>query len=237
MRSLLRLVARASSGLRDFFCESCCHAGVSTSELAFNPGSPGGRYVLNLSKPHQRTTLRMLYKSCEAFGMNPNDAFENVVYSLPPYAHPSKDADGLWVVPTHGRLRFNFHTEPGMQTGFRGIEDHQFGAMIGRYYEITRIQPCRRKMMAICAHWKGLAGQPDDMEIFLNAMSQGFLLGYPEVSEFSTSHGGDVQDGYKMKPVHVAFMDSVVGGPHARYLVLLDTPSMGEYVKTHQEIQ
>merc|ERR1719162_2155249 len=114
MRSLLRLLCNDSSGLIEFDCRDCfCGPARSGGEglQVYRAASPGSRYNLELDRPYHRSLLRMLYKTCEYFNMNPSDAFSHVVYSLPSFVHAHKDEHGVWIVPHLGTLSTTFSVD------------------------------------------------------------------------------------------------------------------------------
>jgi hypothetical protein len=234
MRSLLRLLARETSGLRDFMCESCSSA-PDCKEKPFSAANPAGRYSLNLSLPHQRATLRMLYKACERMGMAPGEGFRHVHYSLPPYNHPSKDGS-IWLVPCRGSLRFTFDLEAAMGKAFEGVDYQDFGLMLEKYREVTRLKPSFNKVIPLCAHWKSLYGHYEDQRVFLKALSKDFLLTYPQVSEMNTSHPISIEDGCNSQNILAALLCTLTGGQSRKWLAIMDCPSIGEYVKTIKQV-
>jgi hypothetical protein len=89
MRSFLRLLSRESSGLRRFDCNQCMGEATTSTEKAFNATDPSARYVLDLTSTYSRSVLRMLYKTCERFGLHPDRAFLDLEYTAKAPSAPS----------------------------------------------------------------------------------------------------------------------------------------------------
>merc|ERR1712061_699974 len=101
-------------------------------------------YELDLSRTHHRALLRMLYKTCERFELPFEQAFLDLEFipagggpaattAAPSgnkkdkakpkkeagYKHPkSKDADGVWCVPSSGVLRTRFTIDEALVETF-----------------------------------------------------------------------------------------------------------------------
>ena len=71
----------------------------------FQVSNPEGFYTLNLSLPYHRSVLRMLLKYCKMLDLAPKQAFTDCSSSVPSF---SEDEDGIFQVPTTGRMTFTF---------------------------------------------------------------------------------------------------------------------------------
>jgi len=117
LRSCLRLLSREKAGLRNLICEDCVtivETDSGGSKLRFDLSNPMGAYVFQLNRTYDRAVLRMVYKTCECFGLSYDSAFRGIEYSEGTYSHPSKDAMGVHVVPSSGTLRMTFSLDEAM---------------------------------------------------------------------------------------------------------------------------
>jgi len=91
MRCLLRLLGRATCGLLRFDSQHCTDD-VDLDADVFNATDPSGSYELDLSSAFHRATLRMLYETCDRFGLLPARAFCDVEFTLG--AQPAQSKKG-----------------------------------------------------------------------------------------------------------------------------------------------
>lgn len=228
-RSLLRLLARETSGLMHFNCENCW-AGALTQAAeegfqVFSATNPGGRYVLNLTRPYHRALLTTLYKTCERFNMEPYQAFARAATLSPPsFIHASKNSEGVWIVPTEGSVDITFSVESYMEKALQGVPDGDFALFLERHYAAMRVTPDRRKTVPLFAQWKEIDGLQVDQLTMLDAMSKDFLFNYSQFVQMCRSRAiiGDIV--WRILPC-------VTGGTTSRYLGMLHMPSIGEYLK------
>jgi len=222
MRCFLRLLSRDSSGLTLFDCEGCCTGSPEDSmDELYSVTNPGGRYSLDLARPYSRALLRMLYKVAEQFKVVPGDAFLDLTPK--DWSHATKDSRDLWVVPTEGKLTFNFSVDRALEAAFKGIEDFDFGGYLQKHFDFLRVTPGFRKMVPMLAQWKSLDGRVMEQSVFLAAMAQDFQLTYPFIEMLCQSRSMALQTVEKLLPC-------VKGGVPAQYLTMMLTPSLGEFM-------
>lgn len=183
MRSVLRLVSQSHSGLMHFDITDSWHGMGPTGErvLIFRTTNPSGRYDFDLTRPYHRSFLRMLYKSCERFNITPEQAFQGVVYSNGSYKHPSKDGQGIRLVPTQGTISFTFNVERGIEAETQGVQDEDFVGFLRKHYTATRFRIAFDKSIPILACWRGLTGLESVQSNFLRALSADFDLTLPQL--------------------------------------------------------
>merc|ERR1719262_1197113 len=96
MRSALRLLCGCNNTL--FHIEAAgCFQGSPMGAQTLNVVNPGGKYSLHLRRPYHRSILRMLYKICDHFNQQPDQAFESVKYTKArgaQWSHATKGACG-----------------------------------------------------------------------------------------------------------------------------------------------
>eukprot|EP00928_Gymnodinium_smaydae_P093419 TRINITY_DN7758_c1_g1_i1.p1 TRINITY_DN7758_c1_g1~~TRINITY_DN7758_c1_g1_i1.p1 ORF type:complete len:1373 (-),score=176.40 TRINITY_DN7758_c1_g1_i1:329-3958(-) len=179
MRSMLRLLTRNHTGLMHF-SSAGCFRGVSGDQESkagqtFNYTNPGGKYILDLSKPSQRSLLRMLYKTVERLRLSNDEVFRDFPKSAA-YVHPGKDAIGVWSVQTTGILSFNFDASRFMEITARGVADDDFLSVLRQHYSMMRFTPGFKKVIPMFSIWKQLATYEDEQNVFLQALSKDFNL-------------------------------------------------------------
>eukprot|EP00971_Amphidinium_carterae_P266635 5289250-Amphidinium_carterae.2 len=100
---------------------------------------------LDLSKPYDRSLLRMLYKTCDRLGLSPDAAFTDVE-ARPAYRlrlaiamskHPQKHWDGLWHVPVSGILDVTFTLERMREGLLNDVHDHDKGLFLDRFFSMV----------------------------------------------------------------------------------------------------
>lgn len=184
MRSLLRLLSRCSSALINFTFEQCGKGAMMdgrTDLQVFRASRPHGRYTLDLSRPYHRSLLRMLYKTAERLQLSADAAFRSID-ATPAYAHPSKDARGIYQVPRAGKLALTFSMEKAVEVATSGLKTPDFSAVLDAHFKLLRIAFGPSKVLPILAQWKRLEGHGDEQEAFINALSKDFCLTYPQIS-------------------------------------------------------
>jgi len=184
MRSLLRMLARGWTGLMHISTEAC-YSGAPNEESesqdaqTFSYVNPGGKYVLNLARPYHRSLLRMLYKTAERFGLPNEQAFLNITTTQPPYQHPVKDSDGVWLVSTVGVLTLTFNVERAMEVALQGIDDADFPAVLEKHYALMRFMPGFKKVIPLFAKWKEVGDRMNEQRVVLDALAKDFNLTLP----------------------------------------------------------
>jgi Ca2+-binding EF-hand superfamily protein len=168
----------------------------------------------------------MLYKTAEHFNLPPDQAFSDIK-SNPAYSHASKDSQGTWVVPTRGDLAVTFSIDKAVTEAMKDIEDFDFNHVIERHEEITRVRPAPTKVVPLLAAWKRIEGRSNEQMVFLNALSQDFLLSYEHIYQMVTSRTMLVDIIEKLLPC-------LPEGPVSRYLSLRLVPSLGELLQLQQ---
>mmetsp|Transcript_16862 Transcript_16862/g.31366 ORF Transcript_16862/g.31366 Transcript_16862/m.31366 type:complete len:1427 (-) Transcript_16862:243-4523(-) len=232
MRSILRLLCRDHSSLMHFLNDGCSTGTCSDSEIddlqIFSVTNPGGRYRLDLTRPYHRTLLRMLYKTTERFGLTADQTFENLSFSPGSYAHASKDIDG-WQVQNTGNLAVTFSIEKGMEKALKGVNDTDYALMLERHSEMMRLRPGFKKVVPLFAQWRTIEGRSQDQVVMLDALSKDFLISFPQMQQLSKSRA-------LVSDIITRLLHCVTGGVPARYLTMLLTPSLGEYVRNQKKL-
>eukprot|EP00403_Amphidinium_massartii_P029168 CAMPEP_0178388864 /NCGR_PEP_ID=MMETSP0689_2-20121128/9814_1 /TAXON_ID=160604 /ORGANISM="Amphidinium massartii, Strain CS-259" /LENGTH=902 /DNA_ID=CAMNT_0020009283 /DNA_START=265 /DNA_END=2974 /DNA_ORIENTATION=+ len=167
--------------LQHITCDGCSN-GISLPDPVFVSTNPGARYRLDLSKPYDRSLLRMLYKCCDRLGMSPETAFVDLE-AKPQYRHPQKHWDGTWHVPTSGTLDVTFTLER-MREGFlKDVAETDFGAFLQRFNTMVKLQPSTGRMIPFFAKWKSLIGFAHDQDWILHSVCKDITMTYPMVKQ------------------------------------------------------
>ncbi|CAK0899552.1 unnamed protein product, partial [Prorocentrum cordatum] len=195
IRCLVRLLSRATSGLRHFDCEGCNGEATrqhfdSDSQLIFYATHPGGYYPLDLAKPYHRTILRMLCKSSELFGLEPRDCFREL-RSTHKYEHAQKDQHGVFQVPSHGRLSFTFTLEKATESALQESVDLSFREFLERHARLTCLALPSSKVVALLAEWRRLHGREQERMAILDAVSKDFLFTPAQLELLCQQPGSD----------------------------------------------
>jgi len=226
MRSILRLLSRDESGLLHFECDGCSYGTEfkdSAGTKVFMATNPGARYALDFTKPHHRAMLRMLYKSCERFNLNPAEAFSDLVADPKTFQHAPKGSNGLWPVPTQGKAAMTFSIERAMERAFKDLDETSFGLFLECHFNMTRIRPSFRKVAPLLGQWSLMKGHIYEQETFLAALSRDFALTYAQVSHLCRTQ--------EMAPQVLGYLlPCLLGGVAARYLVFLQLPALRDCV-------
>lgn len=204
LRSMLRLMLRETNKILHFSADDCFGAlaseearpssdvfllqtdEVSRSEKVFSATNPAGWYDLDLRRHYHRALLRMIYKSCERFKVNPNEAIQ-FAPGTPSIKHPERDGEGLYNVPTHGHYKFDFSIQEATKAAMKGVDNDDFTTYLQRYYRMVRIRPEFKKVIPLMSLWRGIEGEEMNQKMFLNALSQDFVLTYPQIAQLCRS--------------------------------------------------
>jgi len=234
LRSILRLLARDTSGLVKLQMEHCAQGNLEAGEedprQVFSVTSPGGRYSLDLSRPYHRALLRMLHKTCERFACKPQLAFQDLVSHSGPYHHLKKDEQGLWVTPKQGQITFTFGVFSSKSKSKETEDLGDFSSFLQKHSTLVRLQPSFHKVIPLFAHWKALAGRNAELLAILDALGMDFSLTYPQLRELARNRE-------LANEVICRMLHCVTGGPVARYLSMLLAPTIGHYEQNYARVQ
>ncbi|CAK9011889.1 unnamed protein product [Durusdinium trenchii] len=242
LRSILRLLCREESHLSRLDIEGC-HGGKSGDEVICLEGSaaqeskvfsftnPGGKYVLDLSIPYDRSLCRMLYETAERFELKHSKAFVNINYSIPPYQHPIRDSIGQYKVRREGILTFTFNVESAIAAKWSEIADDDFITFLNAHLELMRFTPHRIKMRPLLANWKAISGMPMEQETFLTALASDFnmILPYLEYMVQACPEAG-TQTLFRLIP-------SLKRDGSSMYLATALFPEMEDFLVTVREME
>lgn len=232
VRSCLRLLARASSGLTAIDMEGCFHGSVASEDPTHPPHllnmtNPGGRYALELKRPYDRSLLRMMYKICARFKLPPEQAFLQLSYSKPPWRHAQLQ-NGIWEVADTGRLSFYFSMERVLEAEIKVHED-DFTGFLGHYFELMKWKPSFNKVVPLCACWKHLEGHSLEQQVFLNALAKDFKLTVPHVEHLCQVNGAVRNE------VVLRLLPTILGDSARRtFFCLMMVSSLGELIRVHR---
>mmetsp|Transcript_27065 Transcript_27065/g.62578 ORF Transcript_27065/g.62578 Transcript_27065/m.62578 type:complete len:1540 (+) Transcript_27065:138-4757(+) len=233
MRSLVRLLSRDSTSLLYFGSENCndgvANEGTEDGAQLFNPCNPNGRYNLKLARPYHRAILRMLLKCCERLSLQPDQAMVDVSYSLPPWEQPYQ-AGGLWQVPTQGNLHLTFTTERAEEGALKGVGEHNFGDFLTLHYRLLKLTPGFKKIVPLFAWWKMISDRTKDLLVLLSALAKDFIISYPQMEQLCQTRFIKADAIYQL-------LHCVDGGVIGRYLTLLLTPSLREYLSNRTRMK
>jgi len=225
MRSVVRLLSRDTTALLYVGTENCndgvTNEGTDGAQL-FNPVNPNGRYNLKLHRPYHRSILRMLLKRSERLGLLPEQAFVDMSYSMPPWEWPIQ-VRGLWQVPSEGNLNLTFTTERAEEGALKGVADNSFGEFIQEHYKLLKLSPGVKKVVPLFAWWKMISDRMKDLTVMLSALAKDFLISYPQMEQLCQTRFMKADAIYQL-------LHCIDGGPMTRYLTLLLTPSLREYL-------
>jgi len=229
MRNMLRLLVRDTSGLVFFKCDECSSGKtMDASEIyqVFTCNSPGGLYRLELTRPYHRSILRMLYKTCERFCIDPGSAFTDLK-GTPAYNHASKGECGLWVVPKKGKIdKVTFTIDKAVEDSLhstKGFSQWDFASFLERYYAMMKVTPAFHKIIPLLAQWKSLEGRSNEQRCLLCALSKDFLITYPQFDLMAQSRS-------MLSEIIAALLPCISGGQVTRCLTMMHIPSLGEFV-------
>lgn len=182
MRSLLRLLSRSTSGLQYFNFENCSKGAVvnSRSEMqVFRASRPHGRYELDLSRPYDRTLVRMLYKTADRLNVPLDQTFRDITGIN--WSHPQKSSSG-YQIPQTGKMFLTFAMDKVLEERtLQRFKDPDFLSLLQCHYELLRIKPDRSKMVALLAQWKRMDGLAEEQAIMIDALSKDFSLDYTQI--------------------------------------------------------
>jgi len=231
VRSALRSFARETNSLLHLELEGCFCAGDTPSpgiRTMFREANPCGRYQLNLKRPYDRAILRMLYRSCDRFQMNQDEAFTNLT-SNPSYSHPAREAQGRREIPSAGQVSFTFSLDAATDKMMKGTPEHDFSGFMDVLYSM-RIAAQKTKQVPLFAIWSRM-----EMELqqstFLRALSKDFQITFAQFNNL-TRHRLLVGEAVLNLLASVQPYPCTYGGcfEGTKYYCLLKMPSMGEYL-------
>eukprot|EP00439_Symbiodinium_sp_Y106_P020972 s598_g2.t1 len=174
LRSILRLLCRKESSM------SRCKSGdektksTETHTKVFSFTNPGGKYILDLGIPYDRSLCRMLYETAERFNLEHNKAFVNINHSHPPYHHPVRDSIGQYKVRREGILTFTFNVESAIAAAWSNVADDDFIGFLNSHLAMMRFEPHKRKLRP-----KAISGMHAEQETFLTALASDFNMEVP----------------------------------------------------------
>lgn len=226
MRSVLRLLCRNDSGLVHFRAPesgSGDGTGVHTDLQVFSAAKPDGRYSLDLARPYHRALLRMLYLTCDRFGLSPQDAFAEVV-AAPAYSHPDVGPGGLRSVPQAGKLSLTFSCDKAYQKALQGVGDDAFGLFLQRRLAASRLQLGFKKARPLLAQWQSCEGLHGEQLAILEALSKDFVLRLPYLEHLCRSRSliGDILG---------RLLPCLVGGRPALFMGQRLSPTLTDYAR------
>ena len=229
MRSLLRLLSRSTSGLQYFNFENCSKGAVvnSRSEMqVFRASRPHGRYDLDLSRPYDRTLVRMLYKAADRLNVPLDQTFRDI--SGINWSHPQKSSTG-YQIPQSGKMSLTFTMDKVLEERtLQRFKSPDFLSLLQCHYDLLRIKPSRSKMVALLAQWKGMEGLAEEQAIMIDALSKDFCLDYTHIFVLCQSRSQSWN-------VIASLQCSVPGNPREAYMCRRLIPSSCDYVRMLQK--
>jgi len=189
IRSMIRLLARHTSGLQYLNFENCSKGtivGARTELQIFRASHPHGRYKFDLSQPYDRTLLRMLYKTAERLNVSFDQTFRDITAS-PAFSHPSKNASAVYVVPQSGALELTFTMDKVVEDraskfSSSDAESLQFSSVLTCHAHLLRIVPGRSKQVTLLAQWRRMEGLREEQSIMIDALSKDFRLSFAQIA-------------------------------------------------------
>jgi Ca2+-binding EF-hand superfamily protein/Ran GTPase-activating protein (RanGAP) involved in mRNA processing and transport len=227
IRSAMRLLASQTSGLTNFEFAGC-YDGTVANFQSINMTNPGGHYSLDMSKPYDRSILRILYKYCEKFQLLPENAFTQVSWKGG-WSHAMKNSHGLYEVPTSGNLSFVFSLDQAIEQRIKGIADDDYSSFIDKHMEIAKTKPAFNKLVPLFSSWELQKGHSKDQLVWLNALAKDFVL-----TPGQLEHLCNVKHSAMRTDIVYHLLPCVIGGETAETLSMGLFPSIGEFLKTHR---
>lgn len=216
LRSVLRLLCREHTALKSYSAYQCNANMPGDLQIAsvpipvFTYTNPGGKYSLQLWRPYHRAVLRMLYKTMDQNDMQPNEAFDKVVYTdkfvTKTYTHPTKDCFGAYVLPTEGELSLVFCVEKVifkrfLSGGKNSLSETDNVGFMKLYFQNMRFQPASGKTVPLFTAWAELQGDQMAQQVFVDALSKDFSLTLPMLAHMCESVREAANDClYKLRP-------------------------------------
>lgn len=232
-RCMLRLLFQDNSGLVSFQNEGCDSKSDTfdhtTSRKAFDQAWPDGHYVLDLEVPSQRAVLRMLYKICRRYNIEPSEGFSSLrAAGLPGRgAAKSRDPTRSWSVPLAGRLEFMFSSHAGRSRALVCEESAALSTILERMGRLNSLPLGQQKETAFLALWKGL--EHTGKITLLNALSGDFSLTYSQVVQLCTGKSRAYVGEILRCTLHC-----IDGGATTRYLAMQLPPTLGDFLQARQ---
>eukprot|EP00439_Symbiodinium_sp_Y106_P035491 s2650_g4.t1 len=233
IRSLLRLLARKTSGLQYFHFENCSKGtvvGARTDLQIFRASRPQGRYKFDLAQPYHRTLLRMLYKTAERLNVAFDQTFRDMTAS-PPYSHASKNSSGIYSLPQAGTLELTFTMDKVLEDRAalaKGSSDSlEFNSVLTCHAQLLRILPGRSKQVALLAQWRRMEGLREEQSIMIDALSKDFRLSFAQIAVMC-------QDRAQIWDVMASLQCTPLESPLQAYLGMRLIPNSCDYVRMLQ---
>mmetsp|Transcript_82693 Transcript_82693/g.145949 ORF Transcript_82693/g.145949 Transcript_82693/m.145949 type:complete len:1599 (-) Transcript_82693:62-4858(-) len=228
LRSLLRLLSRSGSGVTSLDIDNS-FTGSQLGEVegiqVFSWFNPGGRYQLDLERPYHRSILRTLYKLTEYLKIPLEASFLEVSAQPGGFQHPtSKDARGVWQVPTTGLVQFTYSVEKALEQALKGVKEENLAEVITKYNDAMRFMPDFHKLIPLLALWKRLDGRIQEQLAVLTALGRDFIFTPTILRQLSLSRS---QTGN----VVARLLPTLKGGQFARFMVVRCIDNMGEFAK------
>eukprot|EP00928_Gymnodinium_smaydae_P044474 TRINITY_DN2966_c1_g1_i2.p1 TRINITY_DN2966_c1_g1~~TRINITY_DN2966_c1_g1_i2.p1 ORF type:complete len:1203 (+),score=307.87 TRINITY_DN2966_c1_g1_i2:465-3611(+) len=224
-RSLLRVLACGTSGLVRCNLEGCLqgrHLEPSLDDVTFGASNPSGRYRLDLSRPEDRSMLRMLYRTADRYGLSSDAAFTEISCAGG-YAHATKDKFGSWGVQEQGIFRGRFDLERMREGRLQDVAEDDFGHLLDRAYSISRMRISFRKIGPLLALWRSLDGNLQEQLNLIDALSDNFLFSYAHVKLLCSSNEVTI-------PVLRQLLPCMEAGSNGRFMASLLSPSPSDMV-------
>lgn len=228
LRSLLRLMARSTSGISSFNCEACvagssCLVAQGETNPIFSETNPSGRYELHLDRLYDRALLKMLCRTGHRMGMFPEQAFGNMVSDFG-FQYPVRTPDGHWPIPTAGKVSLTFSIRHALETTASSKQDTCFQTVLDRIFQTTRLTIPFAKQVPILALWKKLAGQTAEQGIVLEGLSKDFHITVPVFTQLC-------EDKAESSDIANRLFANMVGGQNVRFLSGLCVQTLTDYLK------
>ena len=232
IRSLLRLLARKTSGLQYFHFENCSKGtivGARTDVQIFRASRPQGRYKFDLLQPYHRTLLRMLYKTAERLGVAFDQTFRDMT-SSPAYTHASKNSNGIFSLPQAGSVEVTFTMDKVLEDRATSVGNSgslEFSSVLACHANLLRILPGRSKQVALLAQWRRMEGLREEQSIMIDALSKDFRLSFAQMAVMC-------QDRAQIWDVMASLQCTPLESPLQTYLGMRLVPNSCDYVRMLQ---
>jgi len=141
------------------------------------------------------------------------------------FQHPSsKDAHGVWQIPTSGHVQFTFSVEKALEQALKGVKEDDFAQVIKKYNAAMRFTPDFRKTIPLLAQWKRLDGRMQEQLSMLNALGRDFMFTPTILRQLCNTRS--------MSGTVVArLLPTLKEGGYARWTVMRTIDNMGEFAK------
>jgi len=246
LRCLLRLLSQSTCGLRLLEALGC----QGVERPTYQATDPSGAYRLDLNRPHNRSQLRLLYKTCDILNLDFAQAFQKVQYTpslarqaaiaTQTFSHPTgKDSHGVYNVPTSGILSFILSFDSardalvpeteGADVRFRGPRPLA-GLYLDRHFAKLRPKLTFRKVVCLLAQFRSLKGRPDEQKLILEALSMDFSLEYDFLQTIC-------EDSFNSVDTVCMLLAGVHRSQVRLFLTLTQLPRLREYIKVYRRCE